>query len=396
MTARLQSLATYVPCWGDERRRTAGPDEDAITMAVAAGRAAMAGASGPVDRIVLVTRDLPTLEGSAEAVLLAGLDLGHDVLATIVVGGAPTALDLAASAAPGTLVVAVDASGSAGAAAVLVGGTEGATLEARTRTERSLPVLVRDSQGEVFDYADPRLLRVRGVGAAMAALRLDAKPIAVAGLSAKDAAGYIDGKPAALPTTGPSSALFALASAIDANSSGTVAAAEQGTATATTLTAGHTARATHSPVPRAMPKRRSVAEADIKISLPAYERAFDGKVRLAAGRCSECSNLDLPQRYRCSACGAEASSSLASLPRDAVVYSAVSVHVPVPGLLTPYDLAIVDLGDSGVRLLAPVTDADPGTTAIGDSGTVVLRRIAVRAGVPDYGYAFVPEEAAAR
>ncbi|HEX3705906.1 MAG TPA: OB-fold domain-containing protein [Mycobacteriales bacterium] len=394
MTARLQALATYVPCWGDERRRTAGPDEDAITMAVAAGRAAITAAGRPVDRVVLVTRDLPTLEGSAEAVLIAGLDLGSDVLATIVVGGAPAALDLAASADPGTLAIAVDVSGAAGAAAVVVGGTDGATLEAWTRIERSLPVLVRDAQGEVFDYADPRLLRVRGVGAAMTALGLDTKPVAVAGLSAKDAASYVEGKPAHPPTTGASSALFALACALDANASGTVVATEQGTATAARLTAGRTARATHSPAPRALPKRRSIADADIKISLPAYERAFDGKVRLAAGQCSKCGNLDLPQRYRCSECGAEASSSLAALPRDATVYTAVSVHVPVPGLLTPYDLAIVNLGDSGVRLLAPVTDAEPGTTLIGDSGSVVLRRIAVRAGVPDYGYAFVPAEGA--
>jgi uncharacterized OB-fold protein len=394
MTARLQSLATYVPRWGDDRQRVAGPDEDAITMAVAAGRAAIATAAGPVDRVVLVTRDLPTLEGSAEAVLIAGLDLGTDVLATIVVGGAPTALDLAASSEPGTLVVAVDVTGAAGAAAVVLDGVDGATLEPLSRAERSLPVLVRDSQGAVFDYADPRLLRVRGLGAAMTALALSTKPIVVAGVSAKDAAGYVEGKPSPLPTTGASSALFALAAAIDAETPGTVVATEQGTASAVSLTTGHTARSTHCPVPRSLPRRRSVADAEVKISLPAYERAFDGKVRLAAGKCSECGNLDLPQRYRCSQCGAEASSALAPLPRDATVYTAVSVHVPVPGLLTPYDLAIVDLGDSGVRLLAPVTDADPGSTAIGDCGNVVLRRIAVRAGVPDYGYAFVPEEAA--
>jgi uncharacterized OB-fold protein len=68
----------------------------------------------------------------------------------------------------------------------------------------------------------------------------------------------------------------------------------------------------------------------------------------------------------------------------------VSVHVPVPGLRTPYDLAIVELGDTGVRLLTPVTGGEPGTTMIGDAGTLVLRRLAVRHGVPDYGYSFEP------
>jgi uncharacterized OB-fold protein len=40
-----------------------------------------------------------------------------------------------------------------------------------------------------------------------------------------------------------------------------------------------------------------------------------------------------------------------------------------------------------------VTGAEPGTVDIGDRGRMVLRRVAVRSGVPDYGYAFEPEEA---
>jgi uncharacterized OB-fold protein len=81
---------------------------------------------------------------------------------------------------------------------------------------------------------------------------------------------------------------------------------------------------------------------------------------------------------------------LTPLPRDGVVYTAISVHVPVPGLRSPYDLAIVELGDTGVRLLTPVTGADPGTTQIGDRGALVLRRLTMRNGIADYGYAFEP------
>jgi uncharacterized OB-fold protein len=44
-----------------------------------------------------------------------------------------------------------------------------------------------------------------------------------------------------------------------------------------------------------------------------------------------------------------------------------------------------------LRLLAPVTDAIPGSVRIGDRGRLVLRLLAEREGVDDYGYAFQPE-----
>jgi uncharacterized OB-fold protein len=226
----------------------------------------------------------------------------------------------------------------------------------------------------------------------MAGLALTDKPIAIAGLSAKDAAAYLDKKTEPLPTAGASAPLFAIATALDNAEAGTIVAVEQAIASAVELTVGPTTVSRHEPAPRPMPNRRETAGGDIKISLPAYDRAFDGRLRLQAGQCQHCGKLDLPQRHRCSSCGAEQSSVLSPLPRTATVYTSVSVHVPVPGLLTPYDLAIVDLGDTDVRLLAPVTDAEPGTAEIGVTGTVVLRRISVRNGVPDYGYAFIPDQ----
>jgi uncharacterized OB-fold protein len=390
--ARLESLATYLPPFGKPTQRIAGPDEDAITLAVAAGRGALAGRSSPPSSVVLVSRDLPLLEGGSEAVLLAGLDLASDVRCMTVLGGATTVLDLIASAEPASLVIAADVAPAAAAAAVLIGDHDGALVELASRSERSLPVRVRDLEGKVSTYDDPRLMRERGVGVAMSHLDLDEAPVAIAGLAAKDAAGYLGTTPSPLPTTGTSSAIFALADAIRAGASGYVVAIEQASATAVRLTCGASTISQHAPDARPMPKRRETAGGDIKISLPAYERAFDGRLRLQAGQCPECATLDLPQRYRCSGCGAEGVSRLAALPREATVYTAVSIHVPVPGLLTPYDLAICELGDSGVRLLAPVTDAEPGAVAIGDAGSMVLRRVSTRNGVPDYGYAFVPDD----
>ena len=42
MTA-IESFGTYVPIWEDGGIRVLGPDEDMLTLAVAAGRAALTG-----------------------------------------------------------------------------------------------------------------------------------------------------------------------------------------------------------------------------------------------------------------------------------------------------------------------------------------------------------------
>jgi hypothetical protein len=47
-----------------------------------------------------------------------------------------------------------------------------------------------------------------------------------------------------------------------------------------------------------------------------------------------------------------------------------------------------------VRALVKVTGVVPGSVQIGDRGRMALRCIAVRSGVPDYGYAFEPDVAA--
>jgi uncharacterized OB-fold protein len=390
---QIEALSTYLPAWETERSRMLSPDEDVITMAVAAGRAALAHGAIPA-AVVLVTRDFPLIEGGSELVLLAGLDLAADTRCQIVLGGGPQLLDALGAAAPRTLLIGAETGTTPGAAATFVTAS-GATVTPAGRAGRSIPVRVRDSAGNRADYDDPRLLRDRGVAVVMAELEPIDDAIEIAGLSPKDAAAYLGRKRDPLPTTGASAPLFAIAAALDNEESGTVVAVEQAVASAIRLEYSPIRVLRHEPLPRPLPARRAGAGSNIKISLPAYDRAFDGRLRLQAGKCGECGQLDLPQRYRCSSCGTENSSELVPLPRAATVYTSVSVHVAVPGLLTPYDLAIVDLDDTDVRLLAPVTDAEPGTTEIGVTGTVVLRRISVRGGVPDYGYAFVPDVAVA-
>src|SRR5580698_2377203 len=118
----VSAIATYLPCWGSAGGRVAGGDEDAVTLAVEAGRAAIdaafggdsadggggaggGGAGGGVQRVVLVSRELPLLEGGNAAVLLAGLGLDPEVEVSERLGGAPAALDALTSARPQTLVI---------------------------------------------------------------------------------------------------------------------------------------------------------------------------------------------------------------------------------------------------------------------------------------------------
>jgi uncharacterized OB-fold protein len=416
----VAAIGTYLPCWGSARGRVAGGDEDAVTLAVEAGRAAidaadggdpagggLAGggeaAGGGVQRVVLVSRELPLLEGGNAAVLLAGLGLDPEIEVSERLGGAPAALDALTSARPWTLVIAADVQPFAGAAAALVAGS-GLQVVPAARLARSLPVRTRSATGEVHDYGDPRLLRERGVLASLASLASLAasgadKPLALAGVDAKQAAAVCAGQPPALPTTGASSALFALAALAESRSSGPLFAAEQATVSGVRVGDGVALVGRAEPAVRPVPASTFTPGKEIPVSLAAYDRAFSAKVRFEAGRQAETGELDFPPRYRVGQDGTlHTDYTLVPLPRTGTVYTGVTVRIPVPGLPTPYSLVIVELDEVGVRVLAPVTGAAPGTAQIGDRGRMVLRRVAVRSGVPDYGYAFCPdkpEEAAA-
>jgi uncharacterized protein len=414
----VSAIATYLPCWGSARGRVAGGDEDAVTLAVEAGRAVIgaaddgdlaagggAGAGGGADlagaggvqRVVLVSRELPLLEGGNAAVLLAGLGLDPEIEVSERLGGAPAALDALTSARPQTLVIAADVQPFAGAAAALVAGS-GLPVVPVARVARSLPVRTRSAAGQVHEYGDPRLLRERGVLASLAALAVDGadKPLAFAGVDARQAVSVCAGQPPALPTTGASSALFALAALAESRSAGPLFAAEQATVSGVQVGDGVAVVRRVEPVARPLPASTFTPGKEIPVSLAAYDRAFSAKVRFEAGRQAGTGELDFPPRYRIGTDGAlHTDYTLVPLPRTGTVYTGVTVRIPVPGLATPYSLVIVELDGVDVRVLARVTGASPGAVTIGDRGRMVLRLVAVRSGVPDYGYAFCPEEAAA-
>ncbi|WP_063045214.1 Zn-ribbon domain-containing OB-fold protein [Nocardia pseudovaccinii] len=384
----IASIGTYLPCWGAADQRMPGDDEDAVTLAVEAGRAALDGGAG-VEHVVLVSRDLPLLEGGNAAVLLAGLGLDPELEVIERLGGAPAALDALSSARPRTLVIGVDLE-PAGAAAALT-AERGLQVRTAARIARSLPVRTRHASGVVHDYGDSRLLHERGLLGSLAVAWLDT-PIAVAGVEHEQAVDLCVGTPAPLPTLGASAGLFALAAIAESEQTGPLVGVEQASLSGVTVAAGAVEVRRRESAARDKPDSTFIPGAEIPISLAAYERAFEAKVRWVAGKHTDADELDFPPRYRVGPDGAlHTGYTLVPLPRTAVVYTGVTVHVPVPGLKTPYSLVIVELDEVGVRALVKVTGAEPGAVDIGDRGRMVLRRVAVRSGVPDYGYAFEPD-----
>ncbi|WP_029114680.1 OB-fold domain-containing protein [Mycobacterium sp. URHB0044] len=384
----VASIGTYLPCWGTPARRVVGDDEDAITMAVEAGRAALQSGGG-VERVVLVSRNLPLLESSNAAVLLAGLGLDPELEVDERLGGAPATLDAVSSARPRTLVIGADLE-PAGAAALLT-AEDGLRVRTAARVARSLPVRTRNATGAVHEYGDPRLLHERGLIASLEAAWLDT-PAALAGVDHDRAADLCVGDPPRLPTTGASSSLFALAGMAETGTTGPLVAVEQASLSGITVSEGAASVHRHEPAPRAMPDGVYADGAQIPISLAAYERAFEAKTRWEAGKFVDSDELDFPPRYRVADDGDLATLyELVPLPRVGTVYTEATVHMPVPGLRTPYSLVIVELDDVDVRALVKVTGAEPGSVAIGERGRLTLRRVAMRSGVPDYSYMFEPE-----
>ncbi|MGX1811046.1 OB-fold domain-containing protein [Nocardia sp. NPDC055321] len=385
----IASMGTYLPCWGAPRARVAGDDEDAITLAVAAGRAAL-DPGEPVERVVVVSRDLPLTDTSNAAVLLAGLGLDPELEVIERLGGAPAALDALTSARPRTLVIGVDIDPSAGAAAARV-SDHGLHVRIAARVARSLPARTRNTTGAVHDYGDPRLLHERGPVASLSAAWLDT-PTAVAGIDHAQAERLCLGRPPELPTLGAAAGLFALAAMAEWDTAGLLVGVEQANLSGLIVAPGPVRVRRCEPPAREPLERAETPAADLPLSLAAYERAFEAKVRWEAGQHSGSTELDFPPRYRLGPDGTlHTDYTPVPLPRTGTVYTETTVRLPVPGQRTPYSLVVVELDDVGVRALAPVTGVDPGTVAIGARGRMVLRRVALRAGVPDYGYAFEPD-----
>jgi uncharacterized OB-fold protein len=347
-----------------------------------------------------VSRDFPLIEGGNGAVLLAALSLAADVPVAEVLGGAPAVLDQIATASPGTLVIATDDNDvSVGAAAVLTGDGE-SNLNSVGRQTRSLPLVARGDDGVRHTYLDPRLQREIGIRATFEKLSLTGTPavVAVGGVAASQLGRTVDTSGVAEePRASAAGVVRVIADAIERGARGLVLAAEQSTMSVAELRCTEsTTKINRDEVhPRELPATKIADGIGIPISMPAYTRAFEPKIRWEAAVFDERPGIDttpqFPPRVRVDNSGALAADyRLEPLPRTGTVYTHTTIRIPVPDLPSPYSLAVVQLDGSPVRVLMKVTGVPAGEATIGQAGSVVLRKIATRAGVPDYGYAFWP------
>lgn len=389
----IEALGTYAPTWTDAGgSRCLGPDEDVTTMAVEAARAVpgFAASAGRVDRVVLVTRKPDHLLGTVAEVVLAALGLAPGTPFEERVGGAPEVLELLASAVSGTLVLAIDPGAPAVAGAALMG--EGACrVELHRAVRHSLPVRSR-AVGDRADlvYDDTRLLREHGWRRALTELD-PSGAVGVAGIPARDAMKLVRTAVHVSPSAGPASAIAVLTDMVRGGVDGDVVGVENGHAVLVSVAVLEPASAgavLRDPIERRTVRPPTTAAA-IPASLASYERAFDAKVGFVGRACTN-GHVTFPPRPRCLECH-DPDLRDVPLPRQGRVYTLSTVRAPVPGKDGPYTLAVVALDDSHVRVLAHVTDATPGRQSIDDHGALVLRRVAVRAGIPDYGYAFQPD-----
>ena len=387
VTVPITALSTYQPAWTDARGlRVPGPDEDVTTLAVAAATGLGPEALRRVRRIVLVTRRPDATLGTLPEVVLEALGLDPATPVEERLGGAPATLEALLSVPDGTVVIGIDPAAPAAAAAALT-GAGGVVLDPDAVVRHSVPVRTHGA-GDAADrvYDDPRLLRERGWRRAV-----PGDAAVVAGIPEKDVAKLVPGAHGVTDAVEAAAPLFALARI---TGPGVLTAVENGHGVSARVTpSGPVAWTASTRDPRpAPPSWAPRTPAEIPASPASYERALAAKVGLRAGQCRECGERSHPPRARCLRCGALDTQDLVALPRTAEVYSVVTVRAAVPGRYGPYSLAVVDLDGTGLRTLAHVTDAEAGSTRIGDRGDLVLRRVAVRAGVPDYGYAFRPEE----
>ncbi|EHI12977.1 hypothetical protein KEK_10198 [Mycolicibacterium thermoresistibile ATCC 19527] len=392
----MVSVGTYLPPWRSGRQRVRGPDEDALTMAVAAGRAADPNAQAR--GVVFISRNFPLIEGGNAAVLLAALGLPNETPVAEVLGGAPAVLDQIVGAASGTLVIAADDNDRVAGAAAVLTGERGAEITATGRQSRSLPLVARGDDGSSHTYSDPRLQREVGVRASLAKLNLSGAVAGVAGVPAAQIGKGVDAEDAveeAVPSA--TGVIRALATAIEKQLSGMMIGIEQAAVSVAQLRSpNEVVTVTRDEVaPRAMPDFEIADGTGIPISMPAYSRAFEPKIRWEAAVFEEQTEMDttpqFPPRLRVDASGRLVRDyRLEPLPRTGTVYTHTTVRIPVPDLPSPYSLAVVQLDNSPVRALLKVTAVPAGETKIGQAGEVVLRRIAIRAGIPDDGYAFWP------
>ncbi|MCW3817953.1 hypothetical protein ONA91_26235 [Micromonospora sp. DR5-3] len=371
-----------LPHWrigaGPRQIAAADPDEDAVTLAWAAGRTLLDRHTGrSVTALLFGSTSAPLTDGANAATLVSALRLDPRAVLTqefsggTSAGGAALAAGAAlASTRPGAvLVLLADSRTSAaggplgsGAAAVLLDSTGDLTLRITPLGPASSPAIAYARAAGLVTanppftrWAAPASARIAGLGdlgaaGAWISLMTGGGQADENGLTADVDQSW------RVAVTGPDHALGALRRAV--------------------------------PARRGAPPRLSGPPPTFRpyYSAPQHWRDGDEELALVGMRCAECDAPEFPAAPSCPVHGPAAALTPARLALSGTVFTRTRDHVfPVGGPLT---MAVVDLAD-GARFYGQVV---PGRdVAIGDPVALVLRRMPTAAdAAPRYFYKITP------
>jgi uncharacterized OB-fold protein len=394
----ISHASLYEPAWVDESGGLVrGHDEDTVTLGVAAALPIIRDGV-QVEAIYLVSSKPVFLDGSSEAVLNSALGL-IDCPVFELVGSEAVLLTVIGKASPGDLIIAVENEKNAFSGAVFINDSNGVAVKLLVNKVASLPVVTRKSgESRTRDYGDSRLQRdvgtiplldhlkdsVISMGSTLTFLTgIDQALVKKFGV-----AGEISNKRCSVGVPAPIQAvldcvLLGITCKIAAISKANGSVIEVSPASKVKTFIDSTKIKT-------ICVEKTTEEKSLPISLAAYSRSFSSKVGRLAKKCL-CGEVSFPPKFLCGNCGSSDVGSIVPLGHDAEVYTMTKICVDVPGKQSPYVVAVVDTG-SGVKELVSVTELTGRPMAIGSQGTLVLRVIAEREGIPDYGYSFRLEE----
>ena len=424
-------------------------DEDTLTLAWQAALSALEAAGvapAEVSGLWWGTARPPFAEGPSHAFLSTALGLAPDAAGALHSGSPHAGMEalvgawdaLAAGHAGVALVVASDAllpglgtAGEtvtgAGAAALVLGSSEGRAASGNgsgpparlvSRATRLLPVVDRyrgDGEAATGDVYDGRLFReevflpllveVAGAAGDAGSWAMSDPDGKLAPAVAKRLGGPLVSAAvqAALGDTGAAGALLGAAGALAETGRLGIAGYGGGRATAVVVEVSR-------PVPGASDaegvlaggapvdyttalraRGQLVAQSDpIPMGVPpggaAFVRGNVEMLSLEGARCRDCGTVSTPPSIHpaCTGCGGS-DLEVVHLARRGTVQTFVVNQTMPPPFQAPLPMVVVDL-DDGARLMVQGASADAAVLAIGDTVVLSLRRYAVERGIPVYGY----------
>jgi len=458
----IASYATHIPYWrlqratidaalggrpGTGSRAVAAFDEDTTTMAVEAGRAALAGWSAPgsVDGVLFATAQPAYADKTNATAIHAALGLGRNAHAADLIGTIRSGVSalLAGSYRPGVTLVALsdartgpagsvdESTGGDAAAAFVLSSTEhgpiiAELLGAASTTEEFLDRWRAPGEPwaasweERFGEEVYTGLAIDSFDDALKSTGLstgDVDRIAVAGLAPRAVRAFLkrSGVPAdkvaddltsAIGNTGTAHVGLLLASMLDQAEPGDVLAltvlsdgaetllfratdhlldARQGLSVDARIANGNDGLSYAEFLTwKGQLRRQQPRRPDPdRAAAPATHRLADWKFGFTGSRCTACGTRHLPPQRVCLRCGATNQMERERLADTAATIATYTVDHLAFSLAPPVVAAVIDF-DGGGRFSCELTDVDADVLAVGQRVEMTFRRLSSADGVHNY------------